>query len=285
MSNNRPTLLFKSSFGEGVYLEPPYPEPGVDNWWQHLKGQDDSGFAWPIEIWGKRGLFQMITGHNNKINDFIENRIETVTGPDGKPTRALHQIIKQKDFEWTQDPYSVYTDGQEGGDLYLRYNLKFPKNLAQVMTANGAEGWLTFCEWKTTNDYRLAFYVYVDDADSPPYWYVHGDNVVGEYGEYKEFWYEENKEIPVPEDEWFTVEIFWHRSTGADGRVWWAVNGNVIADHYGPNKLVSPINILMLFTAYAGATYYHQWVTDIEIWDGFPCGEGQPCYQKQRKSS
>jgi len=140
MPNNRPTLLFKSSFEEGVYLEAPYPEPGVNNWWQRLKGQDDSGFVWPIEIWGKRGLFQMITGHNNKINDFIENRIETVTGPEGKPTRALHQIIKQKDFEWTQDPYSVYTDGQEGGDLYLRYNLKFPKNLAQVMTANGAEG-------------------------------------------------------------------------------------------------------------------------------------------------
>ena len=281
MPIHAPTLLFKSAFGPGVYLKKPYADVDAETWWQELVGQDDSGFAWPVTIWGKRGLFQMITGRQNRLSDYIENRLEIVPDPSGRPTRVLHQIIKQKDFVWTQDPYSIYTDGYEGGDLYLRYKLKFPKNLARLLTEGGAEGWLAFCEWKTTSDYRLAFYVYFNHTHPAPYWFVHGDNVVGDYGEYREFWFEENKTLPVPEDEWFTVEIFWHRSAGADGRVWWAVDGHVIVDRRGPNKIQDPINLLMLFTTYAGATHFEQWVDAIEIWDGFPCGDGRPCYQNR----
>ena len=77
-----------------------------------------------------------------------------------------------------------------------------------------------FFEWKTSDDYRTAAYVYAEEGISCCY--VHGDNVAKDnYGKYREYWAIENRSIPVSED---------------DGRFWWAVNGDVIADYHGPNK-------------------------------------------------
>jgi len=69
------------------------------------------------------------------------------------------------------------------------------------------------------------------------------------------------------------LEVFWHRSVGADGRVWVAVNGQVLADHRGPNMGVNNAAINRIFTSlvYSGSPYpIYQWTGDLEIWDGFP---------------
>jgi hypothetical protein len=159
----------------------------------------------------------------------------------------------------------------EGGDLYIKYWLIFPKNLPDILgDGSHDDGWCTFFEWKTSGDYRIAAYVYID-KNRIPYWYAHGDNVAKDnFGVYKEFWFEENKMLPVPEDEWFLVEFYFHRSTENDGRFWWAVNHNVIVDHYGPNKIEKEINRIMLFTVYAEKYPFEEWVDDIEIRDDFP---------------
>ncbi len=266
-----PKLLFKSSFGEGVYLTQP---TRMDSpiWWQEIKGSDNAKFSWPIKLQGERGLLQMIVNHE-EINTHIENRIEGVMGEDNRPINALHQIVRKKEHEWTQDPYVVYTKDKEQKKLYMRYSLKFPENLSELL---GEEGWLAFCEYKTKSDYRLAYYIYTDQ-DKKLYWYVHGDNVVVDDVPYKEYWFKENRSTAVPVGQWFTVEIFWDRSVNDDGRVWLAIDGQVVIDYKGKTKKREPIHEIMLFTNYSKHPI-EQWVSNIELWDDFPCGRGKSCY-------
>ncbi len=270
LGKKAPTLLFKSGFENGVYLDSPWNDGG-GCWFQDIKGSDNNEFSWPITLWGTNGTFQVLVDSTNNPEEYITNKIVTVTGHDGNSTRAMFSKIIKADTGWTQDPY-IIMDAQEDGDLYIKYWLKFPTNLLQVLGdgSTNDDGWCTFFEWKTTGDYRIAAYVYVD-TNAIPYWYVHGDNVAKDnYGEYTEFWSEENHSIPVPEDKWFKVEFFWHRSTGNDGRFLWKVDDKIIADHHGTNKISDPINRIMLFTVYSGKYPFYQYVDDIEIWDGIP---------------
>ena len=62
----------------------------------------------------------MIVDSDKNINKYIENRIERVVGIDGRLTKVLHQIVKQKDSEATQTPYVIYTNDQEQKSIYIR---------------------------------------------------------------------------------------------------------------------------------------------------------------------
>ena len=275
-----PTLLFKSGFEQGVSLDTPYHDGG-GTWLQDIKGSDHPDFSWPIQLWESNATFQVLVDSSLKSSEYITNALVSTTGHDGTPTRVMRSTIHKAAQGWTQDPY-ILMDAKEQGDLYIKYWLKMPKNLLNVLgDGTKDDGWCTFFEWKTSADYRIAAYIYVEE-DGKPYWYVHGDNVANSKDDppYKEFWYEENHTIAVPEDKWFMVEFFWHRSTGDDGRFWWAVDGTVIADHHGSNKIKDPIDRIMFFTVYSGKYPLSQEVDDIEIWDGFPCGEGKSCYNK-----
>ncbi len=269
-SANTANLLFQSGFEKGVYLGDLYNDEGA-TWFQDIKGSDYENFFWPINLWRTTGTFQVLVDSWNDSREFIHNEIVTVKGHSGNSSRVMQSTILKDQHEWTQDPY-IFLDAVEDGDLYISYWLRFPDNIGEVLgDGTDDDGWCTFFEWKTSGDYRTAVYVYVEEGI--PYWYVHGDNVAKDnYGRYREYWAIENRSIPVPEDEWFKVEFFWHRSRENDGRFWWAVNGDVIADYHGPNKRKKPIDRIMLFTTYSGKYPLTQWVDDIEIWDGFPPG-------------
>ncbi|RLD30493.1 MAG: hypothetical protein DRI73_10265, partial [Bacteroidetes bacterium] len=263
-TNKSAELLFKSGFENGVILNEPVADDG-GIWWQQIEGSDIGKFPWPMDILGFKGELQLIVDSSENIDRYIVNRIETVDGADGTPTKALHQIIKKKQYEYTQTPYIIYTDGNEIEDLYIKFSLKFPENISELL---GEDGWVVISEFKTTGDYRLALYVYQDKSNDL-YWYVHGDNVVVDDAPYKEFWYRENRSIPVPVGEWFDMEIYWHRSSQDNGRVWWGIDSETIADYSGQTKLVDPINAVMVFTNYASGPF-HQWIDNIEIWSSLP---------------
>jgi hypothetical protein len=214
----------------------------------------------------------MINNKNN-INDYIENKIETTIGINNTKTKALHQIVKKKEHPWSQVPYRIDTNDKDQDRLYIRYSLKLPENLSEVL---GKDGWLVLSEYKTVSDYRLAIYIYADKKKNL-YWYAHGDNVVLDDIPYKEYWYRENKSLPVPEGKWIDVEIFWKRSTKSDGRVWLTIDGKTVIDYNGSTKLVDPIRIIMLFTNYASVPL-DQWIDNVEVWDDFPYGTGISCH-------
>ena len=270
------TLLFKSSFGEGVYLEKPNREKS-EVWWQTIKGSDNNQFSWPINLNGNTGKFQMIFNDDN-ISHYAKNSLIKTIDNKGNSIHAVHQKIKHKEHGWSQDPYVIYTKDKEVKELYIRYSLKFPKNLADLL---GGDGWLAFCEYKTKSDNRLAFYIYCDKRDKHLYWYVHGDNVVKDDRPYEEYWFRENNKVKVPVGEWMDVELYWYRSSTDDGRVWWSVNGKLIVDYHGPTKIKESIHEIMLFTNYANKPI-EQWVTNIEVWDGFPYKKGQSLYKKEQ---
>jgi hypothetical protein len=76
--------------------------------------------------------------------------------------------------------------------------------------------------------------------------------------------------------------VYWKRSHGADGRVWMAVNGQVLADQLGPNSDVNnnPIDRNMISQIYSGGAYpVFQWSDDYQIWKTFPTANpGDPWY-------
>jgi beta-mannanase len=250
-------VIFRSGFENGVFLKKPVADEG-GIWWQEIKGSD-MGYSWPINVNGK-GTLQLIVDADKDIRKYISNTIERVRDKNGNWTNALHQNILKKQHGDTQDPYIIYTDGKEAEDLHIQYSMKLPKNTKELL---GKDGWMALTEFKTTGDYRLAFYIY-EDSEGELSWYVHGDNVVDEPDDYEEFWYRENHDVDVPIDKWFDVDLSWHRSKNDDGRVLWAINGETIVDYHGKTKIDDPINAIMVFTNYASGPM-HQWIDNIKI--------------------
>jgi hypothetical protein len=149
--------------------------------------------------------------------------------------------------------------------MYISYWLKLQPDLLQKMTdpALGGQTWRSVFAWKTgdAGDYRVILY-----------WEVRADNEANGGLPFEMFWKVDNCSIAVPVGEWFKFEIFWHRSSGSDGRVWVAVNGNIVAAHFGPNIGVnnSPINRIMMPLYTEHPVPWYQWVDDLQIWGGFP---------------
>ena len=89
-------------------------------------------------------------------------------------------------------------------------------------------------------------------------------------------WQEKNDTVAVPIDEWFYFEFFWKRSTGEDGRVWAAVNGEVLWDHRGQNKKNKNVDRWYTFKVYTGEETFekgykvYHWIDDFELWSDFP---------------
>jgi hypothetical protein len=274
--------------------------------WTDIIGTDGStGFTWPPNIWGGGGgrflfLTDPLVVSATNIGSYMFNQIQTVTGPKGNQTRALYQEISQNvngtepmGTSPTTNLFNILPNG-ETSDLYVSYWVKLQPDLVEKMNNlpagpgidNGGT-WRAFFAFKTgtqkpvtgplndpvnNGDYRVEVYV-LTFGGGTPYWQVIADNNAGGGAPLVNNWVVQNRTVPVPVGAWFKFEIFWHRSNGADGRVWVAVNGNVICDRSGPNMgaLYLPINRISMSTVYTGSRMpVYQWIDDLEIWDGFP---------------
>jgi len=286
-------LLFSSGFEGSTALNAPSGFYGTGAW-QDFVGLDSiTGFAWPPSIWGGGAThFQMIadtTVDATTIDNYMVNQIQTVTGHDGNPTQALFSQIKQSGCcgtnpqggRPTQDPLMLQP-AVEPGDTYMSYWIKYQPDFANLMqvgpVGTGGWNWRMVFEWKTAGDYRVSLAIkrdpYINNGNL--FWHIQGDNEAnGGYppsGTYTIFW--QAPDVPVVSvGGWIKVEVFWHRSSGNDGRVWMAANGQVIVDHYGPNigSNNASINRIMMPNLYSSTSYpIYQWVDDVQIWDGFP---------------
>jgi hypothetical protein len=84
-------------------------------------------------------------------------------------------------------------------------------------------------------------------------------------------WEVDNYDIAVPENEWFLTEFYWKWSNNPDGRTFWKINHNIIADYNGATtRNFKPIDFIILNQIYGDANPKHQWIDDIAIWDGIP---------------
>ncbi|HIP39051.1 MAG TPA: hypothetical protein EYG88_06685 [Desulfocapsa sulfexigens] len=160
----------------------------------------------------------------------IFSEIQTVTGHDGTSTRALYNI-ENYNTDVTQCPYEILDITEGRKDLYIRYWIKMDSTSHKQV-----HGWRTFFEWKTKDyangsGFRLIAFINSDENGVP----------------------------------------YWHWSEGEDGRALWKINGQVMGDHYGPTTRNSkPIDFIMITQIYGNSNPKHQWIDDIEIWDGIP---------------
>ena len=258
-----PELLFKSGFEQGVYIDTVAYSDNED--YRFIRGTDrETGFSWPISILGAEGsALHYIEDDNHRA---VSCEIQTVIGHNGDSTRALF-CIENYDLGITQCPYEILNIKDGTADLYVKFWIKLDS--ASLFKPNM---WRAIFEYKTkgyrehfSSGFRLIAFIYTDE-DGIPYWHWQGDK-----NPEHPIWEVDNRDIPVPINQWFMTEFYWHWSNGDDGRALWRVNGQVIADHYGPTTRNSkPVDFIMLTQIYGDANPKYQWIDDIEIWSGLP---------------
>jgi hypothetical protein len=296
----RGQLLFSSGFEGAISLVPP-----VNCWgtgcWQDIAGLDTlTHFTWPVSLWGGSSKFLLLTDPVTitplTLGNYIVNRIDTVTGHRGDQTRVLYQEIS-RNVNGT-GPMGTSPEQNElqllpqadTGDLYVSYWVKLQPDLVAKMNnlpdgpgISGGGTWRSFFALKTggqtawgdpadNGDYRVEAYV-MTYGGGQPYWTILGDNNAGGGAPLVNSWSVENRSVPVPAGQWFKFEFFSHRSAGADGRVWMAVNGQVVANRLGANVGAwnMPVNRIMAPMVYSGSAMpIYQWIDDLEVWNGFP---------------
>jgi len=289
--NPSANLLFSSGFEGTTALMPPSGFYGTGAW-QDLVGIDSiTGFAWPPTIWGGGPThFQMIAMtpiDATTLGNYQVNQIQTVTGHNGTPTQALYSEIKQSGCTGTnpmgscvdQDAFMLQPLG-ETSDLYISYWIKYQPDLVQLMNPP-SPNWRVLFEWKTgfngdDGDYRVAASLVTWGLSGPLSWHITGDNVASPAGAgsgTQIYWEQYTTTTAQTLANWMKFEVFWHRSSGADGRVWMAVNGQVILDHLGSNMGLNnaPINRIFMPNLYGSTAFpIYQWIDDLQIWDSFP---------------
>lgn len=295
-------LLFKSNFGKGVTLSPLYSfYTSGKGAWQDLKGTDsETGYSFPVTGIPNQNFsgIQWITYATvtpDTIGENISTEIREVTGPAGKPVNELFTSVKKKGplgVGSAQAQFMVRRDHKYGDvkDMYITYWAKHPADLITKLDPSvSSANWHAQFEFKTggyentgNGDYRIQTTI-LKNKDGKLYWMSKGDNGANGPFPFVDYWIERNYDVPVILDKWFKYEVYWHRSAGADGRYWTAVDGQVLFDHKGPNMgdYNLPINRIFFAPAYSGGnTPVESHITGLEIWDGFPCGVGVSCYKK-----
>ncbi len=254
-------LLFKSGFEGDVHIIPGgYGSEDYEN----IVGTDsETNFTWPINIYGaSESALHYIEDYDKQA---VNASIQTVIGHNGTATKVLYNEENYTVNGITQCPYEILDITEGTKDLYVKYWMKIGSE-----SMNQPDKWRALFEYKTKDyaagtGFRLISYIYTDLSGNP-YWHWQGDD-----DPQNSEWEIDNTSIPVPLDQWFLTEYYWHWSEGNDGRALWKINGQVVGDHYGPTTRNSkPIDFIILTQIYGDANPKKQWIDDIEIWDGIP---------------
>jgi hypothetical protein len=280
-SGTKPSsLLFWSGF-EGTTAPGPIVDCYGNGCFQEIVGADSwTGFTWPPKVNNGTARYQMISNSGSNpgptgIDKYISNQVQTVTGPKGTQTRAMYSVIKESGCcgtatqggGSTQTPYHIHP-GSDVKEMYISQWVKLQPDMIEKMNFGT---WRDLFEVKTTDtDVRIELAIKVDAGSNKAYWMARLDTYVPSH---RDFWRVYNHDVPVPVGQWFKLETYFKRSAGSDGRVWMAVNGQVIVDRFGstmgPNN--SPINRIMVNQLYSGSTYpIYQWVDNVQVWSTFP---------------
>ncbi len=258
-------LLFSSGFEEGTFLTDPVSDYEINNWpgYKLIKGTDSiSGFAWPPDILGSTfGGIHIIDDDNGAG---INNEIQSIVGHTGESSKVLFQRINYNSGV-TQAPYQINSIQRNPDKLYMSFWMKI-----DASSVSKKYDWRAIWEYKTANwdagnGFRMIAYIERDEFGVER-WRFQGDSNPNPY-----YWSVSNYLVPVPREEWFKVEIFFKWSTGDDGYASMKINGEIIAENYGPTTYNDDnLGGIFIHQIYGSSTPMFQWVDDIEIWDDEP---------------
>ena len=278
-----PTLLFKSGFEQNTTLGPVTGNaPGSIE--QTISGTDlSTGFSWPLLAFnpnpGLTGIHTIpYSGATDPLANHFFNAIDGTQARSGSYSLLLKLDGYPQGSCCAQDTFDIVGMSQSITSMYQRIWIKLQPDFQTQVQTHTNTFWRVMWEFKTTSDYRTAAYIY-GNANGNAYWHVHADNRAdGGVPPFVTYWSVDNTTIPVPMNQWFLMEIYLKRSTASDGRFFWAVNGQTIADRLGPNYGANNEAIQGMYLQNVYGNYFpmYQWVDDFEIWDAPPCAN-LPC--------
>ena len=271
-------LLFKSGFEGNIRIVP------FDTSKETISGRDsETNFSWDTDLPAERAYFFYLIG-NESPESYTETRIERVVGPNGKFTNALYMEVK-KDYQGddfiTRNEFLLFpsSDMKQG---YISYSMKLQPNYRDAWPDKDA--WRLFMEWKepkvgnkgSTNNYRFNLSTRAD-RKKKVHWTAKTEQTQPSINAE---WEADNKEVPVPIDEWFDIEVFWRQGDAKNGRLWLAVNGEEIFDFQGRTehaKRPQDLEFWSIFKLYTGLNSLengpvYQWIDDVEIRSDTPRG-------------
>lgn len=298
-------LILKTGFEKGVR---------VTDSLKTIVGSDIDKYSWEdFSSWYESIRFAYSVGSNKNLIDFQEPAIDTIAGRDGKETRVLCLTNKADDPDnkaTSRVELSFFGKKSEKGfhEGYVRYWMKLQDNLGELASNDENSPWYMIMEWKEpsskvvksaeecktccngkaggTNNYRINIGITREKSSSVFHWIFSGEQP--QPCRVKE-WEFVNSEASVPLGEWFMVEAFMKKHA-SDGRVWFAINGQVIldTDQTKPNGFTGrtqhaenplPLGFWSPLKNYHDMQWNRQgpisqWYDDFEFWDGFP--EGHP---------
>ncbi|MHA1951224.1 MAG: hypothetical protein ACW987_15325 [Candidatus Thorarchaeota archaeon] len=178
----------------------------------------------------------------------------------------------------TRIQYGIYPDSSLSNvdEGYVKYELKLQDDLDTVFPEGELYSRMV-TELKETgsprSDFRWYLMIRRAAALDDLFWGVRA--TLGDLGSSPKAW-ECNSDIAVPLDEWFTFEIYW-KMHATDGRIWAAINGDVITDYEGQTSKNSGVYAWWPMKVYTGSNLddfdgdtFYQWVDDIVFEDGPP---------------
>jgi hypothetical protein len=281
-----PPPLMATGFEPNTVLDPQPTTGRVTNQYFHNTdlsaglNWDDSSFfgaAWRVQA--------VVWNTTQPAAYWTSQYLETVPDRNGNPTQAL-----KLQFDGAGGP-TTPTNMQNGllnapipqpiHDYYVRYWLKQNADIQSEANFLGSQYWRTIWQYKSWDDYRMSIYEVNYHAGGLE-WRVQADNCGWSTpcSPLTVYWTEQPP-MKVPINQWFLVEIYLHRSTGQHGRFYFAVNGQEIVDHAGPNYGVQGDDIAIMvhhqiYSNYKGQS--HQWMDDPEFYELPPCGLANlPC--------
>ena len=278
-------LLFRSGFEEGVQLEPPRLE--FRQWRQYLRG-GDAGFDWSAAFPARLANFQYLVYDSDAaepsgLKDFVDTRIETLSGRRGQTTRALYQEVRRRGGAATQNDFILFDWDTSRTQGYLRYWVKLQPDLERIMPSPGM--WRLLTEWKETPslpghllDFQYRWGFYVSRVAQPQFsglaWKLEASRTEPNVPGFSTDWAKWNYSVAVPKGEWFSLEVEWlnHQE---NGRLAVRVNGQAIAEHKGQTQRAQGQGKLYVFMVYTGSESTdigpaYQWVDDVELWETPP---------------
>ncbi|MEM7590089.1 MAG: hypothetical protein AAF383_00960 [Cyanobacteria bacterium P01_A01_bin.83] len=273
--NNQGNLLFKSGFEGDIKIVP------SGNNKHTISGTDsETNFSWDTDLPAEKAQFLYLTGKESP-EPYIENRIEQVLGADGNLTNALYMEVT-KDYKGdnsvTRNEFQLFpwSDMRQG---YIKYSMKLQPNYWDAFPDKDA--WRVFMEWKEpdlgdtggTNNYRFNTSIKADRDQI--HWSAATQQVQPNR---RTEWTADNKEVSVPIDEWFDVEVFWRKGGENNGRLWFAVNGEEVLDFQGRTQHADrpqDLQFWSIFKVYTGLNSLkngpvYQWIDDVEIRSDVP---------------
>ena len=268
-------LLFKSSFNHNVIVDKTVA------WNHHLSGTDTvTNYTFPTDLPGNttEHFFNYVIGDLNNYFEYANAEIVNTTGDDGNPTNALYiEFIKDDTnfVSYSRVQYVMYGDSLSNNPVqrmnqgYVKYKIKTHLDHSDLES-----DWRLPIEWKDMDDdgFRMGLYMY--DTDTPtPYWVAKGQYMInGNLG--NDVWEFQNYNIPVKEDEWFELEVYWYAHPDSSlGKLKVAIDGQILFDITNQTKdpnLPNKMFYFMPFKVYGTVGY--SWITDFEYWDSPPSG-------------